>query len=471
MIPLTKCPFSGSISGLTATHIKVSFKQSLVRAALGFLRGLIAVKRMAGPVGRVLAWPLKKLGGFLLTWVGIPLYRGYFFFRRLLGHMAGAARHRVLFIVTSRQLLHVVMIALVLGVGGANVKAKDEVRADAYGRQSILYQLVAQEGLDTLETEGPVTSRSNTLSSYLQDPSISPDAHMDFTSPDSEYAVTTVGGVLVPLPNAGTPVGTRPPVAARTETETYRVQSGDTLGGIADNFGLNLSSLLWANNLSTRSLIRIGQELKIPPVDGVYYTVKKGDTVAKIAKTYGADADQIVAFNRLDDGALKVGTELVLPGGEPPAAPVVVVRPASVTSLFTPKPDGQVAPAARGASTGKGTWVWPTDWRIITQYFGWKHTGIDVDGDFTTRSFAAADGTVIYSGWRNGYGNTVEIDHGGGIITRYGHHSKLYVKVGDVVKAGDVIAQTGTTGRSTGTHLHFEVIKNGKFQNPLEYIR
>ncbi len=458
--------------GPHATHIKVSFKQSLVRAALAVLRGLVAVKRLAGPVGRVLAWPFAKTGRFLLTWVGIPLYRSYFFFRRLLGRMAGAAKHRALFIVTSRHLLHVVMVALVLGVGVMNVRAKDAVRAEAYGRQSILFKIVGQESLDPVETEGPVAFRPFALSSYLQDVSISPDAHVDFTSPDSEYAVTTVGGVLVPLPNAGAPTAARPPVPARTETETYRVQSGDTLGGIADQFGLNLSSLLWANNLSARSLIRIGQELKIPPVDGVYYTVKKGDTVAKIAKTYGADADKILSFNHLDGATpLKVGSELVLPGGEPPAAPVVVVRPAPVTSLFTPKPADQTAPAARGSSTGKGTWVWPTDWRVITQYFGWKHTGIDIDGDFTTRSFAAADGTVIYSGWRNGYGNTVEIDHGGGIITRYGHHSKLYVKVGDLVKAGDVIAQTGTTGRSTGTHLHFEVIKNGKFQNPLEYIR
>lgn len=423
-------------------------------------------------MGRVLAWPFFKTGNLLLSWVGIPVYRGYFFFRRLLGHMAGVAKHRALFLFTSRQLIHVVALFITVGVGIASVQAKDSVRAEAYGRQSILYQLVAQEGLDTLETEGPVLFRPLALSSYLQDPSLSPDAHLDFTNFDSEYAVTTVGGVLAPLPNAGAPVGTRPPVPARTDTETYRVQSGDTLGGISDAFGLNLSSLLWANGLSSRSVIRIGQELKIPPVDGVYYTVKKGDTVAKIAKTYSAEADAIIAFNHLDTAAaLPVGKELVLPNGEPPAAPVVVVRPAPVTSLFTPKPTGQAMPSARGASTGKGTWVWPTDWRVITQYFGWKHTGIDVDGDFTTRSFAAADGTVIYSGWRNGYGNTVEIDHGGGIITRYGHHSKLYVKVGDVVKAGEVIAQTGTTGRSTGTHLHFEVIKNGKFQNPLEYIR
>ena len=106
--------------------------------------------------------------------------------------------------------------------------------------------------------------------------------------------------------------------------------------------------------------------------------------------------------------------------------------------------------------------IWPTDWRVITQYFTY-HTGVDIDGDYNTVSHAAADGVVIYSGWRRGYGMTVEINHGNGIVTRYAHNSKFYVS-GDVVSAGQTIAQTGSTGRSTGTHLHFEVIRTGGFK-------
>ena len=96
---------------------------------------------------------------------------------------------------------------------------------------------------------------------------------------------------------------------------------------------------------------------------------------------------------------------------------------------------------------------------------------MDIDGDYTTRSYAAADGVVVFSGWKGGYGLAIEIDHGNGYLTRYGHHSKNFVKVGDVVIAGQAIAQTGTTGRSTGTHLHFEVVRNGTFLNPLNFIR
>ena len=104
-------------------------------------------------------------------------------------------------------------------------------------------------------------------------------------------------------------------------------------------------------------------------------------------------------------------------------------------------------------------------------FFVVEHSDNAEHGDYSTNNLAAADGVVIWAGWRNGYGLTVEIDHGNGIVTRYAHHSKIGVKVGDVVRAGDTVGKTGTTGRSTGTHLHFEVIKNGKFQNPLDYIR
>lgn len=151
----------------------------------------------------------------------------------------------------------------------------------------------------------------------------------------------------------------------------------------------------------------------------------------------------------------------MIPGGEPPSRSVSAIRTASVSSLFVPPPKG----------VPTSGWVWPTDWRVITQYYGWQHTGLDVDGDYSTYSYASREGRVIYSGWRGGYGLTVEIDHGDGYVTRYAHHSKNFVGVGAIVNAGEAIARTGSTGRSTGTHLHFEIIKNGRFQNPLDYIR
>ena len=160
---------------------------------------------------------------------------------------------------------------------------------------------------------------------------------------------------------------------------------------------------------------------------------------------------------------LKIGQELLIPDGEPYQAAHRITAP--VADLFT-------APSkASKPASSDGSWVWPTDWHVITQYYGWKHTGVDIDGNYSTDNYAARSGVVIYSGWKGGYGLTVEIDHGNGYVTRYGHHSKIYVSVGDFVTAGQALGRTGTTGYSTGTHLHFEVIKNGKFQNPLDYVR
>jgi murein DD-endopeptidase MepM/ murein hydrolase activator NlpD len=212
--------------------------------------------------------------------------------------------------------------------------------------------------------------------------------------------------------------------------------------------------------LSFRSTIRPGQSLKILPADGVVYKVRSGDTLSKIAKRHGADADKILSENKIASAEkLQIGQELLIPGGEP--LQVIPRITAPVSNLFT-------APSKVATD---GLWVWPTDWHTITQYYNWRHTGVDIDGDYSTYSYATRDGIVIYSGWRGGYGLTVEVDHGDGYVTRYGHHSKNLVSKGDYVAAGQAIAKTGTTGRSTGTHLHFEVIKNGKFQNPLDYVR
>jgi murein DD-endopeptidase MepM/ murein hydrolase activator NlpD len=116
--------------------------------------------------------------------------------------------------------------------------------------------------------------------------------------------------------------------------------------------------------------------------------------------------------------------------------------------------------------------LWPTSGHVITQYYGWKHTGVDIDGDYSSPLYAAADGTVQKAGWNSGgYGLMILIDHPNGMTTRYGHASKLFVKAGDSVKKGQVIAMMGTTGRSTGTHLHFEVYVNGKRTNPLAYTQ
>lgn len=466
----------GLQTGNRGVYIAFGIKQLFVRVLLSALRGLILVKRHGMAFVRPFVRPVLTVGRFLIRVVGVPAYRLTFYVQRQVSRMILPAKHRVLYVVSNKYAVHAAVIAIAAVASSANL-GETQVRAETFGSRSMLYALVAQDDSATIQVVSAedVTRTSDAPTSYMEDPALDASAHIDFTSPGDDYVTTSVGGSVTSLALAEGSGS----IASRESAENYTVQDGDTLGGIADRYGLNLSTILWANNLTFRSTIRPGQTLTIPPVDGVMYTVKSGDTLLRIASTYGTDAEKIIAFNKLasaDD--LGIGDKLMVPGGEPPT-PVVKPTTAPISSLFTTDTSGGqpaasawtpfVAPSGTGSTDG--TWVWPTDWHVITQKYGWNHTGLDVDGDYSTRSYASADGVVIYSGWRNGYGNTVEIDHGNGVVTRYAHHSKLLVSPGEVVKAGQAIAVTGSTGRSTGTHLHFEVIVNGKFQNPLNYVR
>ena len=445
-------------------------KQWIVHNLLLFLKGLVLVKKAFRFFFRFLLSPLRVIGRIFLRFLIVPGYRMFFLFRRSMNHLFLPMKRRASFFFVNRYTVHIAVFVVVLFSIFMNLDSR-QVRAESFGRQSLLYSLISQDQSFLVETISSIAeSPPATRFSYMEDPSLNPSAHRDEAFIGSDY-VTTLTGVAV---SSTTLLGTSDSAASREMVETYTVGEGDTLGQIADRFGLSLNSVLWANSLTFRSVIRPGTILRIPPVDGVLYKVKRGDTIAKIAKNYSSDMEKIFAFNHLEPASnLVVGSELIIPDGRPPAPAPTTSYSAPISSLFSRVPTwDNSGDMARGSAKGKGTWVWPSTWRVITQYYrGWRHTGLDIDGDYSTNNLAAADGVVIWAGWRNGYGLTVEIDHGNGIVTRYAHHSKIGVKVGDVVRAGDTVGKTGTTGRSTGTHLHFEVIKNGKFQNPLDYIR
>jgi murein DD-endopeptidase MepM/ murein hydrolase activator NlpD len=441
---------------------------------LSALRGLILVKRHGGKTVRPFMRPARSAGRFLIRTLGVPAYRLFFYVQRQLSHVILPAKHRALYLVSNRYAVHAAVIAIAAVASSANL-SETQVRAETFGSQSMLYALVAEDGASTVQvvSAADLDGVFDAPTSYMDDSAIDASAHIDFVPDGEEYATTSVGESVtsLTLSDGSSSIS----VAAREKTESYVVQEGDTLGAIADRYGLNLSTVLWANGLTFRSTIRPGQTLSIPPLDGVLYKVKSGDTLSKIARNYGAETEKIIAFNKLSSADdLSIGDELMLPGGEPPT-PAVKPKTAPLSSLFNDsgKEASRWTPfeAPSGSGATGGTWVWPTDWHVITQKYGWRHTGLDIDGDYSTKSYSASDGVVIYSGWRNGYGNTVEVDHGNGVVTRYAHHSKLLVSPGDVVAVGQTIAVTGSTGRSTGTHLHFEVIVNGKFQNPLNYVR
>ncbi len=251
----------------------------------------------------------------------------------------------------------------------------------------------------------------------------------------------------------------------RTGIETYLVQEGDTLSAIAERFGLNLSTILWANGLTDRSILKPNTSLTILPTNGVLYTVAKGDSISKIAKRYGISEESILSF-KTDGDTVIPGTNIILPD----AKPLRFLAQASANAAANPRTATNVPPPKRTTTSG---FIWPTPGRKINQYFSWRHNGLDIDNKTDNDPiYASESGTVLKAGWNNGgYGNRVLIQHAGNQQTNYGHLKKILVKAGDKVQKGDVIGIMGTTGRSTGVHLHFEIIINGRFMNPLSYVQ
>ncbi len=257
--------------------------------------------------------------------------------------------------------------------------------------------------------------------------------------------------------------------ANKGDITEYRVVEGDTVSSIALKFGVSIDTIMWQNNLKTVDAIKVGQLLEILPITGVEHKVKRGETIYSIAKYYNVDAQNIIdypfnTFTNDETYSLAAGQTLLVPDGIKPSEVIIDTLRYSVKS---------VAPAVPGV-VGEGQFNWPTV-GIISQKFSWYHSGVDIANRSGPSVLAAASGTVITAGWNpGGYGNYVIIDHGNGYHTLYGHMvtGSIIVKVGQVVKQGQKIGQMGSTGRSTGTHLHFEIRKaSGGFIDPLTMLK
>lgn len=250
----------------------------------------------------------------------------------------------------------------------------------------------------------------------------------------------------------------------RAETILYTVTEGDTVSSIAEKFGVSTDTIAWQNDLGSGDRIKLGQTLEILPVSGVSHKVKKGDTVYSIAKKYDIEAQQIVnypfnSYSNDETFELAIGQIIIVPDGVLPSAAPSAPRVRQLT------------PNA-GTVVASGTFVWPTSGRI-TQNFVWYHPGTDIANRDAPSVLAADSGTVVGAGWLDnyGYGNRIIIDHGNGFRTLYAHLQAIYVVPGQTVSRGNAIGKMGCTGRCTGTHLHFEVIKNGVHINPLSVLQ
>ncbi|HAJ33485.1 MAG TPA: hypothetical protein DCK79_08975 [Candidatus Atribacteria bacterium] len=308
----------------------------------------------------------------------------------------------------------------------------------------------------------------------------------------------------------------------------YTVQSGDTLWSIAKKYGVSMEGIVAVNYLSNKDVLTVGQQLEIPAIGGlqegegktktIEYTVVKGDTLWSIAQQHEIKMHEIISINQLDSiTTLSVGQKLNIPAYATVSAPKQETTNTAVVQKDIPKDIvhyvqkgdtlwgisrkyqvslqsitsanrisensrlvvGQklVIPNVRNSTVSSRYFMWPIK-GLITSQFGMRtlggrrdyHTGIDIDGHIGNSIRAAESGKVSFSGYINGYGYTIIIEHGGGYSSVYAHNSSNLVKEGQTVSKGDIIAKLGATGNATGSHLHFEIRKDGKPVNPLTYL-
>lgn len=449
-------------------NLFVSFLLVLINLLLLLKKVLVVV------FSYVIFQPLRSILRLFFYKVIVRMYGWYFSVIKKIGWQR--TKHNPVIFLFKQKFVHILVVAMTVLLLFINLSAKTRAEdAPLNPERTILADLIKNE-FDTpsdddqqliVETFDQEQTISAIQQSYLDNLSaFRPQTSASMNGEDEEENIQTIqsGGSVVKPDIATTKITKR----QRAETIEYTVKNGDTISTIAEEFKISVSTILWENNLSVYSLIRPGDKLKILPIDGIAHQIAKGDTLTSIAKKYGVDEKQIMETNKMANGAkLAVGDKLLIPGGRKIAAPTVKQQ-TRYTGLSTIV---DLVKGSNAAPTSGNKMNWPAGVRRLTQYFSWRHTAVDIAGPVGTAIYAADSGTVEVEGWGTGYGNQIVINHGGGKKTRYAHLSKFYVKKGEAVSKGQNIAAMGSTGWSTGPHLHFEVIINGTKYNPLNYIK
>jgi murein DD-endopeptidase MepM/ murein hydrolase activator NlpD len=456
-----------------------------VAVALGFFRALMVLKRVAVFLFSLLKTPFMGL----YRWIILPLLGlGYKFFRQLRRQVEAAVDHLrdgMLRILANRFAIYVVIVVLSCSVAVTNIAAQgtgtdnegpstqslvDTIQGDVQAQEEFVQESADNAppvNADVSYMGATALSQRDIVNDQSYDGSDSGLSLEDDESVTNESPLANAVRVL-PTYDENQP-------STRTRVEEHVVQPGETIGTIAQTYGLRVSTIIAANQIRG-GVIHPGDTLRILPVDGIVYTVKKGDTINSVADRFSSSADEIISANGLASGVLASGMELVLPGGKAPEPPKPKPQPAPriSTSVATSLKNLIIPPPAADRQGG-AKMLWPAGVHRITQYFrGRLHTGVDIAGPIGTPIYAADDGVVLKAEWNTGgYGNMTIVDHGGGVFTRYGHAVKLLTKPGQTVKRGDVIALMGSTGHSTGPHLHFEVMTGTVAHrvNPLEWTK
>lgn len=440
----------------------------LARILVYTKRGFLSlVYFLGGGFGILKKWYKKTLG--------FTIFKTSFYARKRLFPENKRSVASTWYWLGERWVLQLLVISAGLFLAWPHTKLYRPEFGEVPGRKTLLYALAGPgeqdfSSVDTVILDNSVASQTQT--DVWREGSVTNNLGLGTVNSEDATPTTDNGALIKPYFVAinglsGTKGSTDTP--KRTQSVSHTVQQGEVLGVIAKKYGLTTETVLSANNLTIKSVLRPGTVLVIPPADGILYTVKRGDTVSSIAKVYGVPVTDITNFNGLKERTLAVGAQILIPGSK--RITPVAVKPNSQNGkpIINNLPPAIIPPP----SVAVGTYIWPTGAKIVTQYYGLRHTGMDIAGPQGLPNYAAKDGVVIKSqdGYNGGYGNYIIIDHGGGITTWYGHNYKRLVQVGEHVTQGQVIGLLGTTGRSTGPHLHFEVRVNGKHTNPLQYIR
>lgn len=318
-------------------------------------------------------------------------------------------------------------------------------------------------------------------------PNLAPDAVLQPASAQGQAIETAAPVVNVPLvelaPNEGVAailrfanMHTDIPQRINLNVQDYVVTSGDSLFAIAKSFKINPDTILFSNYdtlTDNPDNLSIGQKLVIPPVDGVYYQWAAGDTLQGVAERFHVEASDILIWpgNHLDvtnPDNIQIGKWVMVPDGYRPFRSWVVPIVARGKSGVIKNILGAGGCDVSGGAYGSGSFIWPAgNHRLSGNDFGASHLGIDIAAGMGATLYAADGGVVVYAGAiAGGYGNMVMIDHGNGYQTLYAHMSQINVRCGASVSQGTIIGYAGSTGNSTGAHLHFEVRYGGGFVNP-----
>jgi len=271
-------------------------------------------------------------------------------------------------------------------------------------------------------------------------------------------------------------VDTLIPSRPRTKIVEYTVDQGDSIFAIAGSYGIQPETVLWSNYDVLKDdphSLAPGMELKIPPVDGVYYQWQEGNTLQLVADEFEVNVDDILTWsgNRLDltNPQVEVDSWVMIPGGQRAFQQWIVPVPARGSAgVSSGIYGGGACPGGYDGLYGSGAFIWPVNNQTLSGNDYWSgHLAIDVGVVLGDPVMAADAGVIMFAGWSSGgYGYTVAIDHGNGYQTLYAHLSGVSVACGQSVRQGQLIGSGGSSGNSTGPHLHFEVRLNGGFVNP-----